>query len=42
MPKALGWARILETDSSLVNAISVPDFIVIPVTQMIVDNRKKE
>lgn len=40
--KSLGWAKIMETDSSLVNAIGVPDFSVIPVTQMIVDNKGKE
>lgn len=41
MPKALGWDRTLETDS-LVNAIGVLDFSVIPVTKLVVDNREKE
>lgn len=40
--KALGWARTMETDSSLVNAIGVPDFSVISVTQLMADNKEKE
>lgn len=40
--KAVAWARTVETDSSTVNAIGVPDFSVIPMTQLIVDNKEKE
>lgn len=40
--KALDWARTMETDSSMVNAVGVPDFSVIPMTQLIVDNKEKE
>lgn len=40
--KALDWARTMETDSSTVNAIGVPDISVIPMTQLIVDNKEKE
>lgn len=39
--QALGGARTMGTNSSLVNTINVPDFNVIPVTQLIVVNKEK-